>query len=163
MKKRVILILVSCFLLVLDNCLSPFISIRGCYPSFLYVFAIAYSIINGKKEGVIIGVVSGLLQDMFFYSGFGINALINMIICYIAGGIGEGIWREKKLVPVIAMFLASILKFVSIFIIFYTMNIYINLSKSLITGLYNSMLMILTYKTILKTFNRDDMRKAWRF
>lgn len=163
MKKRVILILVSCFLLVLDNCLAPFIAIRGCYPSFLYVFAIAYSIINGKKEGVVIGVISGLLQDIFFYSGFGVNALTNILICYIAGGIGDGIWREKKLVPVITMFLASIIKFLAIFIVFYTLNIYVNLSKSIITGLYNSIVMILSYKTILKTFNRDDMRKAWRF
>lgn len=163
MKKRVILILVSCFLLVLDNCLAPFLSIRGCCPSFLFVFAIAYSIINGKKEGVVIGVISGLLQDIFFFSGFGINSLINLVICYIAGEIGEGIWREKKLVPVITMFLASIVKFLAIFIIFYILGIYVNLSKSFITGIYNSILMILTYKAILKTFNRDDMRRAWRF
>ena len=61
------------------------------------------------------------------------------------------------------MFLASIVKFLAIFVIFYILGIYVNLSKSFITGIYNSILMILTYKAILKTFNRDDMRRAWRF
>ena len=68
MKKRIILILMSTILLILDNTFSPFISIRGAWPSFLFIFAIAYSIINGRKEGIIIGVISGLLQDIFFLS-----------------------------------------------------------------------------------------------
>lgn len=93
--KRVILILISILLLILDNTFAPFISIKGVYPSFLFVFVISYSIINGTKEAVIMGVISGLLQDIFFFNGFGVNALANMICCVIAGVVGEDIWRKK--------------------------------------------------------------------
>ena len=85
--KKWVLILISLVLLILDNSLIPFLAIKGAYPSLLFVFAIAYSIINGRSEAVVIGVISGLMQDIFFYNGFGINALINMltVICHHRG------------------------------------------------------------------------------
>lgn len=163
MGKRIVLVIVSIILLILDNTLAPFIAIKGAWPSLLFIFAISYSIINGKKEGVIIGVISGLLQDIFFYKLFGVNALINMICCLAAGFIGEGIWRDKKLVPVITIFIGTILKFLGVFLIFIAFDISIDVFRGLITALYNSIIMLLAYKTILKLFDREDMRKAWRF
>ena len=51
MKKRIILILMSIILLILDNTFSPFIAIRGVWPSFLFIFSIAYSIILLRNDG----------------------------------------------------------------------------------------------------------------
>lgn len=163
MKKRLILILMSVILLILDNTFSPFIAIRGAWPSILFVFSIAYSIINGRKEGIIIGVISGVLQDIFFFQGFGVNALVNIICCFIAGGIGDGIWREKKLIPVVTIFIATILKFFGIYIIMYFINENVDLLRGIKTALYNSVIMLFSYSIILKFFEREDMRKAWRF
>ncbi|MBD7910656.1 MULTISPECIES: rod shape-determining protein MreD [Clostridium] len=163
MKKRVVLIIVACILLILDNTLAPFIAVKGAWPSLLFIFSVSYSIINGKKEAVIIGVISGLLQDVFFYNMFGVNALINMFCCYLAGFIGEGIWRDRKLVPIITIFVGTILKYLGIFIIFYALNIHIDLFRGVSTALYNSIIMLFVYKTILRFFDREDMRKAWRF
>lgn len=163
MKKRLILILMSVILLILDNTFSPFIAIRGAWPSILFVFSIAYSIINGRKEGIIIGVISGVLQDIFFFQGFGVNALVNMICCFIAGGIGDGIWREKKLIPVVTIFIATILKFFGIYIIMYFINENVDLLRGIKTALYNSVIMLFSYSIILKFFEREDMRKDWRF
>ena len=94
--KKWILVLISLLLLILDNSLMPFFSIKGAYPTLIFTFAIAYSIIYGRKEAVIIGVTSGLLQDIFFYNGFGVNSLINMLLCLLAAIIGENIYREKE-------------------------------------------------------------------
>lgn len=163
MKKRLILILVAIILLILDNTFSPFLAIRGAWPNFLFVFSIAYSIINGKKEGILIGVISGLLQDIFFFNGFGVNALVNTLCCYIAGSIGEGIWREKKLIPIITIFVGTILKVLSIYLILHFMDLNVDLLRGVKTALYNSVIMLFSYNIILKFFEREDMRKAWRF
>ena len=64
--KKFSLVLISIALLIVDNTFSHFISIKGIAPSFLFTFAIAYSIVNGKEEGIKIGVLSGILQDIFF-------------------------------------------------------------------------------------------------
>ena len=163
MKKRIILIFMSIILLILDNTFSPFMAIRGVWPSFLFIFSIAYSIINGRKEGIIIGVISGLLQDIFFYQCFGANALINMICCFIAGRIGDGIWREKRLIPMITVFLVTVFKVIGIYVILYFMNQNVDLLRGIKTALYNSVIMLFSYGVILKFFEREDMRKAWRF
>ena len=44
--KKWILIIISLVFLILDNSLMPFLAIKGAFPSLLFTFAIAYSIIN---------------------------------------------------------------------------------------------------------------------
>ena len=69
MKKRYVII-ISLVLLILDTSFISFFSINGIYPSLLFTFAIGYSIINGEKEGVFIGILTGILQDIFFFQGY---------------------------------------------------------------------------------------------
>ena len=160
--KNVVLVLISILLLILDNSFTPFIKIEGAYPSLLFIFSISYSIIKGKEEGIKIGVISGLLQDIFFFRGFGINALINMLICYLAGLIGEGIWKEKKLIPMATIFIASIAKFFGVFLIMYFFNIKVDIFRGVYIGIYNSVLMLFVYGFIYKSYTKDGKQSSWR-
>ncbi|MDI9219004.1 MULTISPECIES: rod shape-determining protein MreD [Clostridium] len=161
--KKWVLILISLVLLILDNSLIPFFAIKGAYPSLLFVFAIAYSIINGKSEAVFIGVMTGLMQDVFFYNGFGINALINMLICLIAAIIGENIYREKKLIPVISVIFLYILKVLAVFTIFKFMGKSIDIQIGMFTALYSSVVMFLGYNFVLRLYDIEYKKKSWRF
>ncbi|MDD6794579.1 MAG: rod shape-determining protein MreD [Clostridiaceae bacterium] len=165
MKKRVVLFLVSCLLLCLDNTFAPFIAIRGAWPSFLFVFAIGYSLINGREESIIIALMSGILQDIFFSNVFGINCFINLILCYFVAIVGEKIWREKSLVPIIIALVTTVFKFLGVYIIFYFLkeNISLKLFRGMLSGLYNSVIMFLFYRLMLKFFYREDKRSTWRF
>lgn len=148
--KRLVLIIISIILLILDNSLAPFFAIKGAYPSLLFVFSIGYSIINGKYEGALIGSTAGLLQDIFFGNVFGVNALVNMFCCFFAGVVGEGIWREKKLIPTVTIFFGTILKFLGVYIIFFFLKIDMDLLRGIYVALYNSVIMFLTYGLIIK-------------
>lgn len=160
--KKVIVILISILLLILDNSFSPFIAVKGAAPSLLFIFAVGYSIIYGKQEAVFIGVVSGLLQDIYFFNGFGINSLLNILICFSAGVIGEGIWRERRLIPVISTFIASIIKYYLVMFIFYFINIKIDTFRGISIAVYNSLLMIVFYGVAYKIATRDNKQKSWR-
>lgn len=160
--KKVIVILISILLLILDNSFSPFIAVKGAAPSLLFIFAVGYSIIYGKQEAVFIGVVSGLLQDIYFFNGFGINSLLNILICFSAGVIGEGIWRERRLIPVISTFIASIIKYYLVMFIFYFINIKIDSFRGISIAVYNSLLMIVFYGVAYKIATRDNKQKSWR-
>ena len=59
--EKLIIILVSIGLTMLDNSLVPFFAIKGAYPSLLFTFAIAYSLVNTKERSVFMGVTSGKL------------------------------------------------------------------------------------------------------
>lgn len=157
--KKIIVILISILLSVLDISFLPFLAIKGIYPSTLFVFAIAYSIINGKEEGVFIGVVSGILQDIYFTQAFGINSLVNMFICFGVGIIGESIWKNRRIIPVITMFFSTIIKMVAVFVIIHIIGIKAELFENLYVAVYNSIFIYLFYGLIYKFSNKDFERK----
>ena len=139
--EKLILILVSIGLAILDNSIIPFFSIRGGYPSLLFTFAIAYSLVNKREKSVFIGVVSGVIQDIFFFNGFGVNCFLNLLLCFLASLIGEGMIKNKRMVPVVSMFVITMLKYIGVFAVFYILNIKLDLSKSVYMALYNAMVM----------------------
>lgn len=163
--EKIILILISIVLLILDNSFAPFFSIHGAYPSLLLTFAIAYSILKKKQDAVFIGVVSGILQDIYFYNGFGVNSLLNLFLCIVASVIGESIVRNKRLIPTVSMFVITIVKFLGIFIIFYLMDITIELDfiKIIIMALYNSIIMVFLYNVVFKQLEKNNNNQQWRF
>lgn len=161
--KKWIVILVSIILLILDNSFMPFLSIRGAFPSLLFVFAISYSIVNGVKDAVLIGVISGLLQDIFFYNGMGINSLSNLLLCVLAAVIGENIFKNKKLIPVLTMLVVSILKVGFVYLFIKANGNEISLYMALQSTIYNTVIMFLGYKFVLKLCDKEYRESSWRF
>lgn len=161
--KKWIVILVSIILLILDNSFMPFLSIRGAFPSLLFVFAINYSIVNGVKDAVLIGVISGLLQDIFFYNGMGINSLSNLLLCVLAAVIGENIFKNKKLIPVLTMLVVSILKVGFVYLFIKADGNEISIYMALQSTIYNTVIMFLGYKFVLKLCDKEYRESSWRF
>jgi rod shape-determining protein MreD len=161
--EKLIIILVAIVLLILDNSLIPFFSINGACPSLLFVAAIAYSMINGKEKAVFAGVVSGILQDIFFFNGFGVNSLLNLLLCIFAAQIGSGIVKSKRMIPVVSIFIITMIKYVGVFIIFYIVNVHIQFSKSLIMAGYNSVIMFFVYKVVMNIYDEEYSKRRWRF
>lgn len=164
--KRVeysVLILICIVLTILDNSIIPFFSIYKSYPSLLFTFAIAFSLVNTKGRSVFIGVTAGVLQDIFFFNGFGVNCLLNLLLCYLASYIGSGMIREKRSVPVIAMFFLTIIKYIGVFAIFYLLNMKAEFVRCIITAIYNSLVMLFIYKILANIYNDEYTRQQWRF
>ncbi|AYD39883.1 rod shape-determining protein MreD [Clostridium fermenticellae] len=163
MKKVLILLLLSILLFMLDNVLMPFISIRGAYPNLLLVFIISYSIINGSWEGMWIGTLCGMLQDVYFLNGFGINAFTNMIVCILAGFIGNSILKQKMIMPVMTCFALSILKGIMVFVILYIGKVYSSFGNVFIIGIYSLIISIVMYKGVYRLCQKPYMERRWRF
>lgn len=161
--KRIIIIAISLFLLILENTILPSYSIMQGYPSILFVFAIAFSIVNGKEDAMFIGIVSGLLQDLFFINGFGINLLVNFLLCLLAAKIGEGIFKNNRIIPVISCLILSMLKIVMIAILFIPFEKKINLNMAVMSALLNTIVMVIGYKFVLTTSKKYWKKDEWRF
>ena len=161
--KRIAIILISIILLVIDNTLLPYYSIKGAFASLLFVFAIGFSIVNGKREAIFIGILSGILQDVFFVGGNGINALINLLLCVLAATIGENILKENRVIPVISTFILSVMKIFMAMILLFLFNQKVNLQVALLSSIFNSIVMLIVYKFILTTSNKFMDSEEWRF
>ncbi|MDW8799865.1 rod shape-determining protein MreD [Clostridium sp. A1-XYC3] len=163
MKKIMVLALLSILFFILDNIFMPFLAVKTIYPSMVLVFIICYSIVNGKWEGLWLGVFCGLLQDAYFTSAFGLNAFVNMIVCLIAGVIGDNIFKEKRLIPVASCFILSFLKGILLLLILYLNAIYMDFKDILYISLYNSIVCVLLYKSIYKLCGKEYMQRRWKF
>ena len=162
MKKWVV-ILVSIILLILDNSLMPFLAIRGAFPSLLFIFAISYSLVKGGTEAVIVGAFSGILQDIFFYNGMGINSLSNLLLCVLAAFVGENIFKNKRLIPVLTMFIVSIIKVAIVYIFIRVNGNDINIRMALLSAVYNTIVLFFGYNFVLKLCDEEYRRSSWRF
>ncbi|WP_297418635.1 rod shape-determining protein MreD [Clostridium sp.] len=161
--EKLIITLVSIGLLILDNSFVPFFAIKGSYPSLLFTFAIAYSLVHGKEKAAFIGVLSGILQDIFFFNGFGVNSLLNLLLCLLASYIGAGIIKNKRLIPVVSIFFITIVKYIGIFTIFYLLNIHVQLNKCIVMGIYNGIVMFFVYKLVINIYDDEYTKQRWRF
>lgn len=163
MKKIVTLLGLSILFAILDNALMPFLTVRGVYPSLLFIFAICYSIINDSWSALFIGILSGLLQDIYLINGFGVSILVNMLMCLIAAKVGKTIFKDKSIIPIISCFLLSLLKGICIFIILYIIGEHVYVRVVLYRSVYNGLVAIFMYKRVYKLCQKDFMVKNWRF
>lgn len=160
--KKVIIVLISILLLVLDNSVMPFIQIKSAFPSLLFVFAVGYSLVSSEGDALFVGVVSGMLQDIFFSYGFGLNSLINMIICLGVCYLGNGVFKNKKIVPIATIFIATIVKHLAVGIGLFMLNYNGDFSNMIYVAIYNSIIMFFSYRFILKFANSEDVNDKWR-
>ena len=162
--KRVVLAVICLILLILDNSVVPFFSIMNGMPSILLCFAICFSIINGKWEATIVGAFSGILQDIFFYKYYGINALVNLFICLVASIIGENIFKNKRVIPVLSTFVLTIIKILFVMLILYLAKVKVSFGYNiLISAVYNMIIVLLIYSRVYKFSNKKYMKVQWKF
>lgn len=163
MKKILVLCLLSILFFVLDNVLMPFLAIKNIYPSLLLVFILCYSIVNGIWEGLWLGVFCGLLQDVYFTSAFGLNALVNMIVCAMAGVVGNNIFKEKRLIPVASGFMLSFIKGILVLSILYLSGVHTDVKNIFFISIYNTIVGLIIYKKVYRLCQKEYMQIRWKF
>ncbi|MDT8715272.1 rod shape-determining protein MreD [Clostridium sp. 19966] len=161
--RRIIIFLIGLLLFILDNTLMPFFSIKGYYPSLLFIFMIFYSINSEKFDAVIFGVFIGLFQDLYMSRIIGINPLANICVCLIAAIIGENIIKVKKIVPVFSLFLLSILKSSIVVGLLYVVGIKTYYNVILYRAIYTTIISVFLYRIIYNFMQKSFMKKEWRF
>ena len=101
---RSILILVFIIIsYLLQTTCNSIISIGNVTPNLMLILVCVFALLRGKKEGLIIGFVSGLLLDLYYGYGdvIGFNSLVFMYIGYLNGLFTEFIYTDDIMVPVL--------------------------------------------------------------
>ena len=163
MKKILTVVLLCILFLILDNTLMPLFKLRGAYPSLIFTFALCYSIVSSPKDAVIIGVFTGALQDVYFFNGFGINMLSNMLMCVVAASIGKNIFIEKSFLPIISSFILSLVKGLIVFCMFYLIKQYTSIGVIFYQAIYNLIVCIFMYRFTYKLSQKEYMKTDWKF
>lgn len=108
MKKCLAWGLVLCVALVLQSTVFAVINYKSVHADLLLVVVISSSLLLGREHGVVVGFFAGLLQDLLSGTFFGMNILSKMVLGYVFGIAEEKVFKEYGLLPIAAMFVATV-------------------------------------------------------
>ncbi len=86
-------------------------------PNLLLILTVSVGFMQGRKEGLLTGFISGLMIDLFYGNLFGFYALIYMLSGYLSGHFCDVYYDEDIKVPLV---LVAITDFGYNFVIYVT-------------------------------------------
>ena len=98
-KIFVAIVIIVCFLL--QTTVFKEMAFASISPNLLIVVVSAFGFMRGKKEGLIIGFICGLLIDIFCGSVIGFYALLYMYIGYFDGFFRKLFYPEDIKLPML--------------------------------------------------------------
>lgn len=111
MLRNIVTIFYIFLLFIVQTTFNKAISIGNISPNLMIILVCCTGFIRGKKAGMLVGVISGLLIDIFYgYSGIiGMTGLIYMYIGYINGLFNEIFYTDDICIPVILTMLSNLI------------------------------------------------------
>ena len=159
-----VLCLTEIVLLVLDKSFIPFFDFNGYYPSLFALYFCVYSLNNEKYNVTLFSIFVGFFQDVFFYNGFGINILLNLIVGLILSKLSNKYNKNKFIVYVLLITFS--LMFKSLLITLYiniVLKININVSVFYYEFLYTFVLVLFMYPIFNSIFKSKLFEKKLEF
>ena len=101
MKRKIVIfiLIIICFLLQC-TVLKQF-SFANVVPNLLIVVTSSFGFMRGKKEGMYVGLISGMLIDLFFCEIYGFYTLLYMYIGFVNGFFKNMFYDDDIKLPMI--------------------------------------------------------------
>lgn len=97
----------SVIILVIQGSFLSFYLPNWMVPDLLLIMVICLSFLWGEKKGLAVGLLTGLLQDIFFGPALGFFALSKMTVAYLAGLVSREIYKDQIIGPMLAAFFGT--------------------------------------------------------
>ncbi len=104
-------------LYVLQSSLLPLIGFNGVSADLMLLLTVSYSFQRGARHGILMGFLSGLLQDLATGTFFGVNTFVKMIIGYAVGFFSRRLFKEQVVLPMAAVTAATAAHFLLVFVL----------------------------------------------
>lgn len=85
MKRRLVMIVLIILCFALQSTLMPALSMGAATPNCLFVLIVSFALMRGKKEGMFLGFIAGLLTDIYYGNMIGFYTLIYTYVGYCNG------------------------------------------------------------------------------
>lgn len=106
--KYINYLIVSTLIFIFQSTLCQYIAISGIKPNFMLIFVVSIAFLKGNSEGLLTGIIMGLLQDCYFSHFIGGNLFLYGIIGYTAGCLTNHINKENIVAPMFLILVATL-------------------------------------------------------
>ena len=116
MRRIIVNIAFIIFAFALQICIFPFIPFLYSSPNLLIILTFTYGFSLGVEEGMLYGVLCGVLMDLYFAGPFGFFTLLFIWIGYINGRLSAFFYEEYIVLPVIVCMISEVMYNVFIYV-----------------------------------------------
>ena len=121
MKRKIVVFFMILICFLLQCTVFQALSLGGIVPNLLIMLTSSFGFMKGRKEGIFVGFISGMLIDVFYSSFYGGYALIYMVIGYANGYFHRIFYPEDVKLPIIFItvsdFIYCIITYVFLFLL----------------------------------------------
>lgn len=167
MRRIIVNIAVIIFAFAVQVCIFPFIPFLSASPNLLIILTFTYGFSLGVEEGMLYGILCGVLMDLYYAGPFGFFTLLFLWIGYINGRLSTYFYEDYIVLPFVVCTVSEIMYNVFIYIfkffirgkydvIFYLREIVI--PEVIITLLFTLLLyrLLLSYNKKLRVLDERD-------
>ena len=173
MKRKIITLIIILTGFLLETTFFPHLAFASIKPNLLLVITASFGLMRGKKEGMLVGFISGLMMDIFFGVGnmLGFYALVYTLIGYGNGFFNHLFYDEDIKLPLALIsaseFVYGVVMYVSIFLMRSKFDfMYYFLHVIMPELLYTLLITLILYQIILhinRRLENDEKRSASKF
>ena len=162
MKYRYIIPLAFIILIIQTTIISE-IRIANTHPSLIIVAIVTMIFVSDKKEGIILAIYLGLLQDVFYSKAIGINTLIYFLIALAIYFYKDMFSSDYKTNAVVVTALSTMIFYglyylISVLVLDNTRTVIYVFMASISEALFNSVIVYLLYGIVFKYIKGYEAR-----
>jgi rod shape-determining protein MreD len=153
--------------LLLQSTVFAQMKLFGVRPELMYLVTIVIAIVDGPREGMIVGFVGGLSQDFLLNSPKGLSALTLTLLGYGVGLSRQYIVSPSPLLPMMMVAIGT-----AVAVLFYEIlgfllgqvnqPILYSIRVPVLSGIYNAVLTPLAYPVLRRIAERSRPRRIAR-
>lgn len=161
--RKIFIFLTVVFWLLLDQTLLPFLTVFQSSGSLLFTFMGLFMLMTDEEDAFYVGLITGIMQDLYFPYAFGLNTLLNVLLFLGLSKVGLSLKEGRKAIPVLAVSIAQGIKTIVIILILWLLGIRGNYYSVIIMPLYTSVLALFMYRMSISYSRIPLIKKEWRF
>ena len=100
MYRKAVMVLLILIVYLIQSTMIRILPMGGVAPNLLIILTSCFGFMRGKKDGMFVGFLSGIIIDVLFGNLIGFYALIYMIIGYLNGFFASICYPEDIKLPV---------------------------------------------------------------
>lgn len=122
MKRKVITFFVILISFLLQSTLFVKLKFGAVSPNLMLVVTSSFGFMRGRKSGMAVGAISGLLVDIFWGQLLGFHTLLYTVIGYLNGSFERLFYDEDVKLPIVLISASEFLYGICIYVFVYMLQ-----------------------------------------
>ena len=122
MKRKVITFFIILISFLLQSTLFVKLKFGAVSPNLMLVVTSSFGFLRGRKSGIAVGAISGLLVDIFWGQLLGFHTLLYTVIGYLNGSFERLFYDEDIKLPIVLISASEFLYGICIYVFVYMLQ-----------------------------------------